>query len=49
MGAPEEVEAFAAELETLRRWAVLSESRDYANRGSDERVRRYVKLEKAGE
>lgn len=49
MGKPEEVEAFAAELELLRRWEVASESRDYANRGDDDRVRRYIKVERAGE
>ena len=48
-GLPEEVEAFAAELESLRRWEVLEESGDYPNRGASKLVRRYIEIEKAEE
>lgn len=48
-GLPEEVEAFAAELESLRRWEVLEESGDYANRGGSKLVRRYIEVERVEE
>lgn len=48
-GLPDEVEEFTAELENLRRWEVLEESADYANRGGSKLVRRYVEVERVEE
>lgn len=48
-GLPEEVEEFAAELENLRRWEVIEESADYANRGTSKLVRRYIEVEQVKE
>ena len=45
-GLPEEVDEFAAELENLRRWEMLEESADYANRGASKLVRRYIEVER---
>ena len=48
-GLPDEVEEFSAMLGELRRWDVLEESGDYANRGTSKLVRRYIEVEKVEE
>ena len=48
-GLPGEVEEFAAVLGELRRWEVLEESGDYANRGTSKLVRRYIEDAKVEE
>lgn len=48
-GLPGEVEEFAAMLGELRRWEVLEESGDYANRGTSKLVRRYIEVEQVKE